>query len=82
MNQYTLRDLEIAIKLLKAKLGKDFDNTTIFLGDDDELNGIHCCWHIEHIKVNSKDPDDTDIIAWAKECLPRDTELKDYILIY
>lgn len=57
MNQATLGELEDFLNRTKAKLPKTYRNIPIYLGDDDELNGIHCGWYIQIGSTESKSED-------------------------
>ena len=37
----------------------------IYLGDDDELNGIHCGWYTNLVDVNN--PEDADLVEMINE---------------
>lgn len=56
MNQLTLGDILSFVKELKRNgmTDKEIKSLPIYLGDDDELNGIHCGWY-----TNLVDADDT-----------------------
>lgn len=73
MNQLTLESIySLAIKLIKK--GEDISQYPIYLGNDDELNGIHCGWYVNMLDV--KDADSKDFIEMINEdrcCI----ELKD-----
>ena len=54
MSQLTLKNIyDLANRLLKK--GEDLSQYPIYLGDDDELNGIHCGWYTNILDVNDKD---------------------------
>ena len=57
MEQLKLGDILNFVKELKANGMKDKEIKAlpIYLGDDDELNGIHCGWY-----TNLVDADDTE----------------------
>jgi len=44
--QLTLGELKKALEELSKKHD---DNTIVFIGEDDELNGIHMAWYCEDI---------------------------------
>lgn len=47
MSQLTLGDLLDFVNVLKKERGlstKELKKLPIYIGDDDELNGIHCAW--------------------------------------
>ena len=54
MSQLTLQQIyNVANKLIKK--GEDLNNYPIYLGNDDELNGIHNGWYINIIDSNDTD---------------------------
>lgn len=61
MAQLKVKDLlGFAQELNKQGMSyKEIMELPIYLGDDDELNGIHCGWGIDIVDSNSKD--ETDI---------------------
>lgn len=80
MNQLTVGDLERIVNRVKGL--KNYQSIPIFLGDDDELNGIHNGWYIEVIKANVKDSDTKYVNDLVKNCLAIDEKLPSkYILI-
>lgn len=73
MNQLTLQAIfDVALELIKN--GEDLSKYPIYLGNDDELNGIHNGWYVNILDV--KDDDCTDFIGLIEEdrCT---TDLKD-----
>jgi hypothetical protein len=60
MGQLKLGDILNFVKALKAEgmTTKEINNLPIYLGDDDELNGIHCGWYTN--LVDSNDTEDED----------------------
>lgn len=80
MNQLTVRDLEKMVNRVKGL--KNYQDIPVFLGDDDELNGIHYGWYIEVIRANVKDLDTKYTNDLVKNALPINKELPTkYILI-
>lgn len=61
MNQLTVCDILVAIRRLKdsGMSLKEIGELPIYIGDDDELNGIHCGWALD---VVDADTDDEDIM--------------------
>ena len=62
MEQLKVKDIINTIERLRKK-GMKFDKIMelpVFIGDDDELNGIHCAWYCE--TLNKKDEDDQGVI--------------------
>ena len=57
MEQLTLGDLlDFAAQLRRKGMPlKEFRAIPIYIGDDDELNGVHCAWY-----TNLVDADDTE----------------------
>ena len=57
MVQLKLFDILCFVKELKKSgmTDKEINSLPIYLGDDDELNGIHCAWY-----TNLVDADDTE----------------------
>jgi hypothetical protein len=73
MGQLTLKAIfDIALELLEK--GEDLDKYPVYLGNDDELNGIHNGWYTNVLDV--KDEDCADFIYLIEEyrCT---TDLKD-----
>lgn len=60
MEQLKLGDILNFIKMLKANGMKDKEikSLPVYLGDDDELNGIHCGWYTN--LVDAEDTEDED----------------------
>ena len=64
MGQLTLKDIfDIALELLKN--GEDLSKYPVYLGNDDELNGIHNGWFVNIL--DTKDKDCADLIELIKE---------------
>lgn len=62
----TLKDIyNTAQKLLKA--GEKLEDYPIYLGDDDELNGIHNGWYLNLLSVNNPDEDVQSLIEMINE---------------
>lgn len=59
MKQLTVGNLLAFIKQLKDEgMGlTEISNLPIYIGDDDELNGIHCAWGTDLVDSNSDDED-------------------------
>ena len=73
MEQLTLKQIyDIAKKLVEQ--GEDLSKLPVYLGNDDELNGIHNGWCINLLDV--KDEDSTDFVELIKEDFCT-TDLKD-----
>ena len=56
--QLTVGDLEKMINALKAAYGKDAKDIPVYIGDDEELNGIHMGIEVKHIPVYAECRDD------------------------
>jgi len=53
---------QLTVKKLRAFLNclhKEYDSARVYLGDDDELNGIHSCWSVHII---SKEMPDFEVV--------------------
>ena len=65
MKQLTLKAVMEVISELKAAgySVKEIANMPIYIGDDDELNGIHTAWYVNLIdKDNENDADFVEMI--------------------
>lgn len=52
--QLTMQNiLEVALKLKKQ--GLDLSKLRVYLGDDDELNGVHNAWYCELVENNGEE---------------------------
>lgn len=60
MKQLKVNDIMVFIKHLQAQgmSLKEIMNLPIYIGDDDELNGVHCAWYTN--LVDSNDTEDED----------------------
>lgn len=65
MGQLQIRDLEELIENLKKKYPNDYKNITIYIGDDEELNGVHSANWCE--EINENDETDEDIIEMIND---------------
>ena len=66
MNQLTLKDIyNVANELLKN--GEDLSKYPIYLGNDDELNGIHTGWYTNVLDVDNTDEDNQYMIDMINE---------------
>ena len=56
MKQLTLGDVLVFANKLKQSGMNDQELLTlpIYIGDDDELNGVHCAWDISLVDANDK----------------------------
>ena len=67
MKQLKIGDIMAFIKELQ-KEGMVFGEIMelpIYLGNDDELNGIHCAWFTNFVDV--KNPEDADLVEMINE---------------
>lgn len=67
MEQLTMNDLYVICKKLKAE-GYNLSTLPVYLGDDDELNGIHCGWFCGVVDSESNSKDDKYITEMINEC--------------
>lgn len=67
MGQLTLGQiLDFAAQLRREGMTlEEFRSLPIYLGNDDELNGIHCGWYTNLMDVNN--PEDADFIELINE---------------
>ena len=49
----------------KGMTTEEIMNMPIYIGDDDELNGIHCAWYAETIEPN--DENSADLVEMINE---------------
>lgn len=56
--QLTIGDLERMISALKAAYGARAKDIPVYIGDDDELNGVHCAWYANEIAPSLECNDD------------------------
>ena len=69
MRQLKMGDILGLAKNLKASglSQKEINELPIYLGDDDELNGIHCGWYVQLIDSESDDEDDKYTVELINE---------------
>lgn len=67
MKQLTLGDiLRFIAEMQKAGMStKEIAALPVYLGDDDELNGIHCGWYTNLVDVNNEE--DADLVELINE---------------
>ena len=71
--------LEVALKL--EKQGLDLSKIRVFLGDDDELNGVHNAWYCELIE-NDGEEENNCIVDLINENIGNNVEENEkFILI-
>ena len=52
--QLTIGELEELIARVKLAYGEEAKNIPGYIGDDDELNGIHCAWFVGAIVTKKR----------------------------
>lgn len=69
MKQLTLGDILKYVNTLQKKgmALKEIGELPIYIGDDDELNGIHCAWYVEDIDANSNDQNMQYVVEMINE---------------
>lgn len=69
MKQLTLGDLlDFAADLRRKGMSlEEFRALPIYIGDDDELNGIHCAWYTNIVDANDKDEDNQYLVEMINE---------------
>ena len=69
MNQLTVNDILAFIKELKdnGMTLEEIRKLPIYLGDDDELNGIHCGWYTNLVDADDKDEDNMYVIEMIND---------------
>lgn len=75
MKQLTVKEIYDFCLKLKG-MGYDLSTLPVYIGNDDELNGIHCAWCLNKLDVNDKNED----TQWLINVINADThcnELKD-----
>ena len=53
MKQLTMNDIYNLCNMLQSR-GCDLSKLKVYLGDDDELNGVHNAWYCELIENNGE----------------------------
>lgn len=69
MDQLTINDiLGLCARLKKEGMAmEEIRMSPIYLGDDDELNGIHCGWALDFIDSNNTTEDDEFLVEMINE---------------
>ena len=69
MKQLTLGNvLDFAYRLRQTDITlEEFRALPIYIGDDDELNGIHCAWYVETVDANDDDENMQCIVELINE---------------
>lgn len=67
MKQCKMGTIFAAVKQLQDQgmSVKEIAELPIYIGDDDELNGIHCAWYAQLIDPNNED--DVDFVEMINE---------------
>ena len=65
--QLTVKDIAKAVEQMRKNGMNDVEiaNTPIYIGNDDELNGIHTAWYVNIINPNNED--DADFVEMINE---------------
>lgn len=65
--QLTMNNILAFCAELRAKgmTMEEIKELPIYLGDDDELNGIHCGWYTNLVDANN--PEDADLVEMINE---------------
>ena len=67
MEQLTIKDIFNLVKQLQ-KSGmsiKEIASMPIYIGDDDELNGVHTAWYVNTVDPNNED--DADLVEFIED---------------
>lgn len=69
MKQLTLGDLlDFAADLRRKGMSlEEFRALPIYIGDDDELNGIHCAWYTNLVDAYDNDEDNQYLVEMINE---------------
>ena len=67
MKQCKMGTIFAAVKQLQDQgmSVKEIAELPIYIGDDDELNGIHCAWYAQPVDPNNED--DADLVELINE---------------
>ena len=66
MAQLTLQDIYDVARILLVD-GENLRDYPVYLGNDDELNGIHCGWYANILDKRDNDEDNQYIIKMINE---------------
>ena len=78
--QLIMNDIYILCNMLKGR-GCDLSKIRVYLGDDDELNGVHNAWYCELVK-NDGEEENTMIVDLINENIGNNVEENEkFILI-
>ena len=69
MDQLTINDILLLCGRLRANgmTMEEIKALPIYLGDDDELNGIHCGWALDFVDSNNTTEDDEWMVEMINE---------------
>lgn len=69
MEQLKVKDIFALINQLRQEgmTLEEIRELPIYLGDDDELNGIHCGWYVQPIDADAEDEDSVYTIELINE---------------
>lgn len=80
MKQLTLQDLYDICKHLQAKK-IDLSEIPVYLGDDEELNGVHQAWYYEMIDKSKKDFDNQYVVKLIEDtCMSEDFKKRGFLI--
>lgn len=67
MKQLTMGNILATVEHLKSEgmSVKEICELPVYIGDDDELNGIHCAWYSQPVDPNNED--DADLVEMINE---------------
>lgn len=78
--QLTMKDIfDMALKLQKK--GVDLSKLKIYLGNDEELNGVHNAWYCEVIENNGEEENDAVVDLINENIGNRVEDFEKFILI-
>lgn len=69
MKQLTLGNiLDFVAVLRKENMSmQEIRNMPVYIGDDDELNGIHCAWYTNIVDANDNDDDNQYLVEMIND---------------
>ena len=80
MKQLTLKELEYAIRVAKARYKDEWQTIPVYIGDDDEMNGIHNAWFVD-IVDNKMDKEDRETFVELINERGGNTEFNDKAIV-
>lgn len=72
--------IALYLRLCKKYNAEVVQEMPVYLGDDDELNGVHCGWCCDLLDAKSKDEDDIYLVEMINETAGN-FELKDKAIL-